>query len=90
MSLNFKDANKTTNCDSLKCKSSDQPGTVKSAEKEENSTETISNGVQFENTDCKLTHLQEGVTTVDNKASYWHAGWRSNLCKCATCMVRIF
>lgn len=80
------DANKTTNCDSLKCKSSDQPGTVKSAEKEENSTETISNGVQSENTDCKLTHLQESVTTVDNKASYWHAGWRSNLCKCATCM----
>ncbi|KAJ7360151.1 Putative E3 ubiquitin-protein ligase ubr7 [Desmophyllum pertusum] len=83
------DSNNITQSDSQNPASSDQSDTVKSTNKEEQATETmIGNGVKSENSlaDCKLVQLQASVTTIDNKASYWHTGWRLNLCKCHKCM----
>ncbi|KAL9953083.1 hypothetical protein ACROYT_G040443 [Oculina patagonica] len=82
------DSNNITHSDSQKPTSSDQSETVKSTNKEEHATGTTSNGVKPENSssECKFDQLQASVTTIDNKASYWHTGWRSNLCKCEKCM----
>lgn len=77
------DSSNTLPCNSQTPQSCNQAG-----KEGTQTTEIISNGVQSENilTDCKLAQLQESVRTINNKASYWHVGWRSNLCKCAKCM----
>lgn len=82
------DLNNIAHSDLQEPTSSDQSESVKSTNKEEQVTEKISNGVKSEDSpsDCKLVQLQASVMTVDNKASYWHTGWRSNLCKCDKCM----
>lgn len=56
--------------------------------KETKSAANDCNASKLENSlaDCKLVQLQASVTTVENKATYWHTGWRSNLCKCENCI----
>lgn len=86
----LQDLNNIAHSDLQEPTSSDQSESVKSTNKEKQVPEKISNGVKSEDSpsDCKLVQLQASVMTVDNKASYWHTGWRSNLCKCDKCMVR--
>lgn len=80
------DCSKALSCGSPELISAKQQETASSSVEE--GTALISNDMKSEYTqmDCKLIHLQENVTTVENKASYWHTGWRSNLCKCDKCM----
>lgn len=60
-------------------------------EKAKKSAADDCNASKLENStaDCKLVQLQASVTTVENRAAYWHTGWRSNLCKCDKCVVRM-
>lgn len=79
-----KDSSETSISDCTKPQATDQLGSVNSAAKNEDGKEQLK--PEKEVVECKLVHLQENVKTVENKASYWHTGWRSALCKCKECM----
>lgn len=73
--------------DTPKAQSSDQPGSVNSAGKKDTEEGEEEENPEKKPFDCKLAQLQENVKSVENKASYWHTGWRSVLCKCKQCLV---
>lgn len=82
------ESTKTPHSDFQKPTCSGKSDIVTTVGKEEKSAANDCNVSNLENSqaDCKLVHLQASVTTVENKATYWHTGWRSNLCKCENCM----
>lgn len=68
---------------------SQTPDSLDQIVKEEATSEPTNNGVKSETQtveDCKLAQLQDAVTSIESRATYWHTGWRSNLCKCDKCM----
>ena len=71
---------------------SQTPDSLDQIVKEEATSEPTNNGVKSETQtveDCKLAQLQDAVTSIESRATYWHTGWRSNLCKCDKCMVSL-
>ncbi|XP_073248023.1 putative E3 ubiquitin-protein ligase UBR7 [Porites lutea] len=68
---------------------SQTPDSLDQIRKEEATSEPTHNGVKSETQtvkDCKVAQLQDAVTSIESRATYWHVGWRSNLCKCDKCM----
>lgn len=82
------DTSQTPHSDSQKPNRSGKSDIVTTVEKAKKSAPDDCNASKLENStaDCKLVQLQASVTTVENRAAYWHTGWRSNLCKCDKCV----